>query len=107
MKESSIERHLYSSSFDGKSLEKISGPSGVHKIYFNEPGSMYLDVYSDSDSPPTLVIHNKQGSVLHTLVHERPEIISDLFLLNEGESIAIFLVLAYLLFPFLLNDVLR
>ncbi len=77
MKESSIERHLYSSSFDGKSLEKISGPSGVHKIYFNEPGSMYLDVYSDSDSPPTLVIHNKQGGVLHTLVDERPEIISD------------------------------
>ena len=77
MKESSIERHLYSSSFDGKSLEKISGPSGVHKIYFNEPGSMYLDVYSDSDSPPTLAIHNKQGSVLHTLVDERPEIISD------------------------------
>ena len=77
MKESSIERHLYSSSFDGKSLEKISGPSGVHKIYFNEPGSMYLDVYSDSDSPPTLVIHNKQGSVLHTLVDERPEIITD------------------------------
>ena len=77
MKESSIERHLYSSSFDGKSLEKISGPSGVHKIYFNEPGSMYLDFYSDSDSPPTLVIRNKQGSVLHTLVDERPEIISD------------------------------
>ena len=77
MKESSIERHLYSSSFDGRSLEKISGPSGVHKIYFNEPGSMYLDVYSDSDSPPTLVIHDKQGSVLHTLVDERPEIISD------------------------------
>ena len=77
MKESSIERHLYSSSFDGKSLEKISGPSGVHKIYFNEPGSMYLDVYSDSDSPPTLVIHNKQGNVLHTLVDERPEIITD------------------------------
>ena len=77
MKESSIERHLYSSSFDGKSLEKISGPSGVHKIYFNEPGSMYLDIYSDSDSPPTLVIHNKQGSVLHTLVDERPEIITD------------------------------
>ena len=77
MKESSIERHLYSSSFDGKSLEKISGPSGVHKIYFNEPGSMYLDIYSDSDSPPTLVIHNKQGGVLHTLVDERPEIISD------------------------------
>ena len=77
MKESSIERHLYSSRFDGKSLEKISGPSGVHKIYFNEPGSMYLDVYSDSDSPPTLVIHNKQGNVLHTLVDERPEIITD------------------------------
>ena len=77
MKESSIERHLYSSSFDGKSLEKISGSSGVHKIYFNEPGSMYLDVHSNSDSPPTLVIHNKQGSVLHTLVDERPEIISD------------------------------
>ena len=77
MKESSIERHLYSSSFDGKSLEKISGPSGVHKIYFNDPGSMYLDIYSDSDSPPTLVIHNKQGGVLHTLVDERPEIISD------------------------------
>jgi dipeptidyl-peptidase-4 len=77
MKESSIERHLYSSSFDGRSLEKISGPSGVHKIYFNEPGSMYLDVYSDSDSPPTLAIHNKQGNVLHTLVDERPEIISD------------------------------
>ena len=77
MKESSIERHLYSSGFDGKSLEKISGPSGVHKIYFNEPGSMYLDVYSDSDSPPTLVIHNKQGNVLHTLVDERPEIITD------------------------------
>ena len=77
MKESSIERHLYSSSFDGRSLEKISGPSGVHKIYFNEPGSMYLDVYSDSDSPPTLVIHNKQGNVLHTLVDERPEIITD------------------------------
>ena len=77
MKESSIERHLYSSSFDGKSLEKISGPSGVHKIYFNEPGSMYIDVYSDSDSPPTLVIHNKQGNVLHTLVEDRPEIITD------------------------------
>lgn len=74
MKESSVERHLYRSSFDGKSMEKISGPSGVHKIYFSESGDMYMDIFSDRDSPPTQLIHSSNGDIMHTLIGDRPEI---------------------------------
>ena len=74
MKESSVERHLYRSSFYGKSMEKISGPSGVHKIYFSENGDMYMDIFSDRDSPPTQVIHSSNGDIMHTLIGDRPEI---------------------------------
>ena len=77
MKESSVERHLYRSSLDGKTMEKLSGPAGVHKIYFNEGGSYYLDVFSDRTAPTTLMLHNQNGSAVHTLIDDRPEILAD------------------------------
>ena len=77
LKESSIERHLYRSSFDGKTIEKISKESGVHKINFSDNGKYYLDIHSDTKSPPTLVLYNNNGEKLHALIDHRPEIIRD------------------------------
>ena len=77
LKESSIERHLYRSSLDGKTIEKISKESGVHKIYFSNNGKYYLDVHSDTKTPPTLVLYNNHGEKIHTLIGHRPEIINE------------------------------
>ena len=55
-------------------MEKISGPSGVHKIYFSESGDMYMDIFSDRDSPPTQLVHSSNGDIMHTLIGDRPEI---------------------------------
>ena len=77
LKESSIERHLYRSSVDGKRMEKISDQEGVHKINFSKDGNYYLDIHSDTKSPPTLTLYNNNGEKIHTLVDHRPEIIKD------------------------------
>ena len=77
LKESSIERHLYRSSIDGSNMEKISDQKGVHKINFSNNGNFYLDIHSDAASPPTLVLYKNDGKKVHTLVGDRPEIISE------------------------------
>ena len=77
LKESSIERHLYRSSIDGNNMEKISNQKGVHKINFSNNGNYYLDIHSDASSPPTLVLYKNNGKKVHTLVGDRPEIISE------------------------------
>ena len=77
LKESSIERHLYRSSIDGKTMEKISAQEGVHKISFSKDGKYYIDIHSDTKSPPTLVLYNNNGKRLHTLVDHRTDIIEN------------------------------
>ena len=77
LKESSIERHLYRSSFDGKTIEKISKEEGVHKINFSDNGKYYLDIHSDTKSPNTLVLYNNNGDKIHTLIDHRPEIVRE------------------------------
>jgi dipeptidyl-peptidase-4 len=77
LKESSIERHLYRSSFDGKTIEKISKEEGVHKINFSDNGKYYLDIHSDTKSPHTLVLYNNNGDKIHTLIDHRPEIVRE------------------------------
>ena len=77
LKESSIERHLYRSSFDGKTMEKISKQKGVHKISFSNNGKYYLDIHSDTKSPPTLILYNNNGEKVSTLINHRPEIIKE------------------------------
>ena len=77
LKESSIERHLYRSSIDGKMMEKISDEEGVHKINFSKDGNYYLDIHSDTESPPTLTLYNNNGEKIHSLIDQRPEIIKD------------------------------
>ena len=77
LKESSIERHLYRSSFDGKTIEKISKEEGVHKINFSDNGKYYLDIHSDTKSPQTLILYNNNGEKIHTLIDHRPEIVRE------------------------------
>ena len=77
LKESSIERHLYRSSFDGKTIEKISKEEGVHKINFSDNGKYYLDIHSDMKSPHTLVLYNNNGDKIHALINHRPEIVKE------------------------------
>ncbi|GIQ98888.1 hypothetical protein CM15mP5_3230 [bacterium] len=35
---------------------------------------MYMDIFSDRDSPPTQLIHSSNGDIMHTLIGDRPEI---------------------------------
>ena len=52
-------------------MEKISDQEGVHKINFSKDGNFYLDIHSDTESPPTLTLYNNNGEKIYSLIDQR------------------------------------
>ena len=78
MKESSVERHLYSVDLAGKNIEKISKEKGVHSIGCSPNGEYYFDKFSDSSTPPMLSLHSISGEVVKIIDKPKLDLIIDM-----------------------------
>jgi len=64
-KQTVLERHLYASRLDGSNAEdprRITTREGVHRISFSDDCSIYIDNFSNDDTPPQVGLHRVDGS---------------------------------------------
>ena len=78
MKESSVERHLYSVDLAGKNIKKISKEKGVHSIGCSPNGEYYFDKFSDSKTPPKLSLYKISGEVVKVIDKPQLDLIVDM-----------------------------
>ena len=67
------ERHLYRSNLNGGPLMRVSREPGTHRSRWNDQGSLYLDTWSDIDTPPRLSVHDATGTLLREIHPSRRE----------------------------------
>ncbi|MDP5172821.1 MAG: S9 family peptidase [Bacteroidia bacterium] len=66
--ESSLERHLYVMTLDGKKKKRLTTVSGVHEPAFSSGLTYFIDSYSSSTEPGVTVLCNNKGEVVKTMV---------------------------------------
>lgn len=67
------ERHLYRSNLNGGPVVRVSREPGTHRSRWNDQGSLYLDTWSDIDTPPRLSVHDATGTLLREIHPSRRE----------------------------------
>lgn len=78
MEKSPLERHLYRIGFDGEGMERISQRDGTHQITFSPNLQFYFDDHSAMDVPPSLRLHNADGTIAHVLTQPRTNLVEAL-----------------------------
>jgi dipeptidyl-peptidase-4 len=63
---SPLERDLYSVNLDGKGFRRISKEHGTHAITFAPDHELYMDVFSDANTPPRTNFHKSDGTLIRT-----------------------------------------
>ena len=74
LKKSSVERQLYRVRFDGSKMQRITKEAGTHRISFSPNAAHYFDVYSNVTTPPSLTLHQSDGSVKQVLAEPRSDL---------------------------------
>ena len=75
-RETPLERHLYSAPLDGSSdpieverrIQRVSTTPGWHSSVLSSNGQLWLDTYSNSDTPASLTLRRTDGRVIDVLV---------------------------------------
>lgn len=62
---------LYRVGLDGAGLHRISREEGTHSVTFNQQLSLYIDRWSDIDTPPRTRLFNSEGK-LHRIIEKNP-----------------------------------
>lgn len=81
---SPLENHLYRVGLDGKGLERITRAAGWHRVNFAPTFDLYIDDYSDHDTPPRVGLFTKEGQRKAVLV-ENPMKILNSYAMGETE----------------------
>jgi dipeptidyl-peptidase-4 len=55
------ERHLFRTTLDGSEPELLSQENGIHSAVFSPDMHFYLEVFSNSTTPPSLTLHTAEG----------------------------------------------
>ena len=66
-RDGAAERHLFRSNLNGGSMVRVSREPGTHRPRLNDQGSLYLDTWSDVDTPPRLSVHDAKGTLLREI----------------------------------------
>jgi dipeptidyl-peptidase 4 len=61
---SPLERHLYSVTLDGSGFSRLTKQPGTHSANFAPDSSLYLDTFSDANTPPRQDLFHADGSKL-------------------------------------------
>ena len=67
-KDSVLERHIYRVSQTGGGIDKLSKAPGIHEGAFAENASIYVDSWSNSETPPQIELFKADGTRLATLL---------------------------------------
>jgi dipeptidyl-peptidase 4 len=67
-KASPIESHIYSVSLKGGGVQKITKTPGYHRGKFSEDANVYIDYWSNPETPVQTELHHADGSKSITLV---------------------------------------
>ena len=70
-KESALERHVYSVSFNGTGLSKISKEPGMHNAVFSDNAKVFVDLWSNEKTPPQTQLFDSQGTHIADLVNNQ------------------------------------
>ncbi len=67
-KDGATERHLYSVPIEGGPISRLTPEAGTHLVTLDHSSSRYVDVFSDTSTPPTITLRSlRDGSVLQTI----------------------------------------
>jgi dipeptidyl-peptidase-4 len=67
-KDSPIERHLYSVSFEGGEPARITNRAGTHGVKLDHECQRFIDVHSAVTKPPTITLRSlPEGGEIHTI----------------------------------------
>jgi dipeptidyl-peptidase-4 len=66
-RDDSTRTDLYRVSFNGRSLQRLTGLAGTHGVTFSPAGSYFLDRFSSLQLPPLLQLCGRDGRVLRRL----------------------------------------
>ncbi len=64
---SPIELHLYRVGLDGSGLRRLSSTPGTHRAQFDPSLALYLDTWSDIDTPPRVLLHRADGKQIRVI----------------------------------------
>ena len=76
-RDGSTQRHLYRSNLTGGEVVRVSTNPGTHRPKLNRQGSLYLDTWSDINTPPRVSVHRVDGTMLRTIHPRGPELLKD------------------------------
>ena len=67
-KDGATECHLYSIPLEGGPISRLTPEAGTHLVTLDNRSSRYVDVFSDTSTPPTVTLRSlRDGSVLQTI----------------------------------------
>ncbi len=72
-RESPRERHLYRVPLGGGDIEKQSAAHGQHQVTFSDNARVYVDRWSNTETPPQLDLHRADGTRIAALLDNRLE----------------------------------
>jgi len=71
------ERHVWKASLQGSGLERITSAPGVHRALFNRQGTLFVDTWSDINTPPRVLLKDAGGNDIRTILENKVEVIGD------------------------------
>ena len=63
--------HVYRVGLDGAGLKRLSGAEGNHSPSFNPTATLYIDKWSDVNTPPQTRLHDSDGARVRVLEENR------------------------------------
>ena len=75
--ESVTERHVFKVNLDGTGMEKITEKPGNHQADFNKQGTLFIDKWSDINTPPRIFLKNADGRTTRTVFENRVEVLEE------------------------------
>jgi dipeptidyl-peptidase-4 len=66
--DSPLERHVYALPLSGGEAQRLSAEAGWHDATFADNASVFVDRWSNSQTPPQLVLHRADGAPVAALV---------------------------------------
>ncbi len=69
------ELQVYRINLDGSGMEAVTDVPGKHIASFNKPGTMFIDTWSDINTPPRIFLKLADGSSVRTVLENRVEVL--------------------------------
>ncbi|MCS6947091.1 MAG: DPP IV N-terminal domain-containing protein, partial [Steroidobacteraceae bacterium] len=67
-RDSPLERHLYRAPLAGGATVRLTAASGWHAVRMSRDASVFVDQFSDRDTPPRVTAHDRHGRLIATIV---------------------------------------